>query len=84
MNISILTPDQEIFEGEIRAVFVPGIAGRFEVMKNHAPLVAALDKGSVKVDKADGGNMSFTISKGFIEVLNNEVALLVQGVEGLE
>ena len=79
MNITVLTPDQEIYQGKITSVKVPGIGGQFEVLKNHAPIVSALGEGPVRLKVSGGGDMSFSIEKGFIEVLNNEVSLLVQG-----
>ncbi|MEM1326675.1 MAG: ATP synthase F1 subunit epsilon [Bacteroidota bacterium] len=81
MNISILTADQSIFEGEITSVKVPGVLGEFQILNNHAPIVSALQEGKVTIKKADGEQMNFTIQQGFIEVLNNEVSLLVQGVQ---
>ena len=81
MNITVLSPDAQIFEGEITSVKVPGISGEFEVLRNHAPIVSALDKGRVRIIKSGGEDLKFTIEKGFIEVLNNEVSLLVQGVD---
>jgi len=80
MNLTVLTPDEEIFNGEVTSVKVPGADGQFEVLTGHAPIVAALIKGSVRLIKEKGEKMTFKINKGFIEVLNNEVALLVQGV----
>lgn len=80
MTISILSPDKEIFHGEITSVKIPGVRGQFEILNNHAPIVSALGDGAVRVIKKDGGNLSFSIEKGFVEVLNNEVSLLVQGV----
>ncbi len=79
MNITVLSPDQEIFEGTINSVKVPGVGGQFEVLNNHAPIVSALGEGEVRILKEDGEKMTFTIEKGFLEVLNNEVSLLVQG-----
>ncbi|NJK83718.1 MAG: ATP synthase F1 subunit epsilon [Saprospiraceae bacterium] len=79
MNLTILTPDQSIFSGEINAVKVPGFSGEFQILNNHAPLVAALRSGKVAIKKVDGQMMNFTIQKGFIEVLNNQISLLVQG-----
>ena len=100
MNISVLTPDKEIFHGVITSVKVPGTMGQFQVLKNHAPIVSSLEKGEVTLVVADGehrvyndetGNIetvlnpgksySFQIGGGFIEVLNNEIALLVRGVK---
>ncbi len=80
MNISVLTPDKEIFEGEITSVKVPGVGGQFEVLANHAAVVSALGSGEVRLLKTGGEKMTFKIEKGFIEVLNNKVSLLVQGV----
>lgn len=81
MVISVLSPDKEIFTGEIQSVKVPGITGQFEILQNHAPIVSALTEGSVRIRKASGEDFTFKIHKGFIEVLSNEVSLLVQGVE---
>ena len=81
MNITVLTPDKEIFKGEITSVKVPGTDGAFQILKNHAAIVSSLQKGTVTIAKADGSKMNLTIEKGFVEVLNNEVSLLVQGVK---
>lgn len=78
MNLTVLTPEQTIFDGSITSVKVPGIGGQFEVLKNHAPLVSALDKGEVRIKTAEGKVEQFAIVGGFIEVLKNEVSLLVQ------
>ncbi len=80
MNITVLSPDEEIFKGEITSVKVPGSSGQFEVLENHAPIVAALSEGTVRIAKKDGDTLTFEIQKGFLEVLYNEVSLLVQGV----
>ena len=81
MNISVLSPDKEIFQGKITSVKVPGTGGEFEVLNNHAPIVAALGEGNVRIIKEGGENVNFEIERGFIEVLNNEISLLVQGLK---
>ncbi len=81
MHISILTPDKEIFTGEINSVRVPGTDGQFQILKNHAPIISSLQSGEVEVLKADGSKLNFTIEKGFVENLKNNVSLLVQGVK---
>lgn len=80
MTISILTPDKEIFAGDIKSVKVPGVSGQLQILNNHAPLISSLQRGEVTVVKTDGAPIKFTIEKGFLEVLRNEVSLLVQGV----
>ena len=84
MNLVVLTPDKELFQGTVTSVNVPAIGGRFEVLKNHAPIVAALEKGEVRFQLTKGEKRSFRIEQGFIEVLRNEISLLVNGVEEIQ
>ena len=80
MHLVILTPDKELFHGKVKSVNVPALDGRFEVLNNHAPIVAALGKGEVRYQLTKGENKSLQIENGYIEVLRNEVSLLVTGV----
>lgn len=80
MNLVILSPEKEIFSGNVKSVKVPGSAGQFEMLENHAPIVSSLTKGEVRVLKANGEKMIFKVEGGFVEMLNNEVSLLVSGV----
>jgi len=81
MNITVLTPEKEIYQGAITSVKVPGINGQFEILNNHAAIVAALGQGDVRIVDTKGEKKIFKIKKGFIEVLKNEVSLLVQSVK---
>lgn len=81
MELIVLTPEKEIFQGAINSVKVPGANGQFEVLKGHAPIVSSLVTGPVRIIGSNGDKKIFNIAKGFIEVLGNEVSLLVQGVE---
>ena len=75
----ILTPEGSLFEGEVTGVQMPGAMGSFEVKANHAPLVSALDKGTVLVRKTDGP-VNYSISGGFVEVAKNKLTLLAESV----
>ena len=78
VNLEILSPEKVIFTGEVRGVILPGVEGGFEVLKGHAPLIAALGSGNVRVLDG-GGEESYVIESGFVEVLNNNVVVLVEG-----
>lgn len=80
MNLVVLTPDKEVFAGEIKSVKVPGVTGQFEILSGHAPIVSSLREGPIRIIDTKGSNTTYTITKGFVEVLNNEVSLLVQGL----
>jgi len=80
MNLTILSPEKEIFSGAVKSVKVPGTVGYFQMLDNHAPIVSSLQKGEVSIVKTNGEKMTFSVNGGFVEMLNNEVALLISGV----
>jgi len=84
MDLVVLTPEQEYFKGEITSLTVPGLSGEFEVLADHAPLVSALTSGEVKVKKNDGEELRFSVGRGFLEVINNDLALLVNDIKLLD
>jgi F-type H+-transporting ATPase subunit epsilon len=77
LNLTVLTPEKELFSGNITSVKVPGIKGQFEILKGHAPIVSALTNGNVRIIDSSGNKTEIAIAKGFIEVLRNEVSVLV-------
>ena len=85
MTLEILTPEKKLFSGDVYGVQMPGISGSFEVLDKHAPLVAALKAGRVKVlrDK-QSHTSSYDIQSGFVEVLNNKVTVLVEGAVAVD
>jgi F-type H+-transporting ATPase subunit epsilon len=85
MNLEILTPEKKLFSGEVYGVQLPGTNGMFEILDKHAPLVAALKNGNLKVlkDKFAGQAVNYTIQSGFVEVISNRATVLVEGATQL-
>jgi F-type H+-transporting ATPase subunit epsilon len=75
MEVEIITPDKKIFEGEAKSISLPGTDGWFQILNNHAPMVASLKKGIVKVDTASG-LQQFDINGGIVECGENKVVVL--------
>lgn len=80
MKLTILTPEKEVFSGDITSVKVPGTSGQFEILSGHAPIVSSLGKGQVRVLDTNGERSTYLITQGFVEVYQNEVSLLVRGL----
>ncbi len=78
MHLEIITPDRKVFEGEVTSANFPGADGSFEVLNNHAPLIAALKAGDVLLTSATGRD-TFHIEGGVVEVLRNNVIVLAEG-----
>ncbi|HXD93639.1 MAG TPA: ATP synthase F1 subunit epsilon [Bacteroidia bacterium] len=77
MHLEIITPDKKLFEGEAKSLTVPGSEGSLGVLNNHAPMIASLKKGKVKVTTASE-TKNFDIKGGVIEVLKNKVVVLAE------
>lgn len=78
MKVEIRTPDKSVFTGEATLVQLPGIDGLFEILQHHAPLVAALQKGKVKVQDKDSNTRFFEINGGVAEVLRDNILVLAE------
>ena len=77
MTVDILTPDTTLFSGEATFVGLPGSDGSLGILNNHAPLVTTLKAGQVVV-RAKGGEQTFDVNGGSVEVLNNVVTVLAE------
>jgi F-type H+-transporting ATPase subunit epsilon len=77
MHLDIITPDKKLFSGEVTSVLVPGTAGQFQVLNNHAAIISTLMKGKVVI-KTKEGEKSFEVKSGVIEVLKNNIVVLVE------
>ncbi len=82
MKLDILTPVKKIFEGDVYGVYLPGVQGYFELLENHAPIVAALGVGEMKILKDKNNNVeTYKINGGFVEMNNNKTVILIEGAE---
>lgn len=80
MKIDIITPDKNIYSGDVRSVRVPGRKGSFQVLKDHAPIISTLDAGIVIIADEEGKEERFEITGGVIEVKKNRIILLADSV----
>lgn len=78
MELEIITPEKKVFSGIVEAVKLPGAEGSFGILKNHAPIIASLKKGTVKVTDKNNKVENFEINGGVVEVLNNKVIVLAE------
>lgn len=54
MHLDIITPEKNVYSGEVDMVNLPGSDGSFGVMKDHAPIISTLKKGTIKVYQIEG------------------------------
>ncbi len=80
-SLEIIGPDKVVYRSEATSLTAPGVDGLFQVLYNHAPLLAQLGIGQMTVKAPDGKDADFAVSGGFVEVRNNHVVVLVDTVE---
>ena len=51
MTLEIITPEKELYNGTVTSVKVPGRAGEFEILNNHASIVSSLINGNIEMQK---------------------------------
>lgn len=77
-DVSLVTPDGPVFEGEVEMLIVPGADGEIGVLARHAPLIAMLKAGSTRVHvKRDGEVHEFATGPGFFKVEQDRALALV-------
>lgn len=76
MTIEIITPEKTIFKGKVSLVQFPGSSGSFEVLNGHAPMVASLKAGIIKLKDMESKITTIDIQGGTVEVENNYILVL--------
>jgi F-type H+-transporting ATPase subunit epsilon len=78
MKVEIITPEASLYSAEASYVFLPGTDGGMGILNNHAPLIASLKKGDVRVKDNAGKEHKFAIKGGTAEVFKNKVTILAE------
>jgi F-type H+-transporting ATPase subunit epsilon len=84
MQLEILTPEHRVYSGTVYGIQLPGIEGSFEILEKHAPMIASLGQGKMKIMKDKSQTELYEISGGFVEVLNNKATVLIEGATAME
>ena len=71
----IVTPESCAFDAEVESLVVPGVDGFYGVLSHHAPMIAAVGAGILKVSTG-GTDVFFSVGKGVLEVGEKNVLIL--------
>ena len=77
IQVDIVSAEGEIYSGQAQMVYLPAAEGEIGVAPLHAPLLALLKAGEVRVQLSDGGaDLSFYVGGGALEVQPTRVTVL--------
>jgi F-type H+-transporting ATPase subunit epsilon len=77
LKVSVISPEQTLFEGEATQVVAPAYDGEVGILTGHAPMMALLGRGTLRVS-AGGGERRFAVEGGFLQVVDNQVRVVTE------
>jgi F-type H+-transporting ATPase subunit epsilon len=78
LHVRLVTPDKVLIDETADAVELPSKSGYMEVLFGHAPLLAELGVGEVRLHGGQSGDQNYFVVWGFVEVLPDRVTILAQ------
>ncbi len=77
LYLEIITPTTTLYEGNVVLVDLPGVNGRFTILRNHGDIISILTEGKVRVIGEDSVERFFSCDSGSVECLNNKIVVLI-------
>jgi F-type H+-transporting ATPase subunit epsilon len=78
LQVRLVTPDRILIDQTADAVELPSRNGYLEVLFGHAPLLAELGAGEVRIHGGHAGEQRYNVNWGFVEVLPERVTILAE------
>jgi F-type H+-transporting ATPase subunit epsilon len=76
LKVSVISPEAVLFEGETDAVVAPAWDGEVGILTGHAPMMALLGKGVLRL--GGQGGKQFNVDGGFLQVVDNTVRVVTE------
>lgn len=83
-NLSIVTAEGLLYQGDIEMLVAPSVDGELGILTNHHPLVTKLGPGAMRVVKTDKTEQILFVNGGYLEVLNNKATILADAAENID
>ena len=80
-QVSVVTPERVLFDGEANIVIARGVEGEVGIQTGHAPMLLALDIGTLFVREPDGTETRAAVHGGFLDVRNDVCTVLADAAE---
>lgn len=86
LQFALVSPERELFQGEVDQVVVPGADGEFGVLPRHTPVMSTIKPGALRIFN-DGGERRIFVNGGFADVTSDGLTVLAEDavdLKGLE
>nr|YP_010424815.1 ATP synthase CF1 epsilon subunit [Galeola lindleyana]USH94220.1 ATP synthase CF1 epsilon subunit [Galeola lindleyana] len=80
LNLCVLTPNQIIWDSEVKEILLSTTSGQISVLPNHAPIATTLDIGILRI-RLNYKWFTVALTGGFVRISNNGITLLGNDAE---
>ena len=77
MILKIISAEEILFQGDVKAVHLPGTKGAFTVLPGHASLISTLNPGEIRYTDINGDDHSAKVGGGIVDVDSNIVSVCI-------
>jgi F-type H+-transporting ATPase subunit epsilon len=84
LDVEVLTPEGEVFNGEVRQLSTRTEVGEIGILANHAPVLGALQPTTLRLHVSDSETKRYAQSHGWLQVFDNTARVLVEEAIPLE
>jgi F-type H+-transporting ATPase subunit epsilon len=82
MRVTVISPEDSVFDGEATAVVAPAYDGEVGILPKHAPFMTLLGEGKLTVRQEDGADKTFRVRGGILQVMDDVVNVVTEHAEG--
>lgn len=72
----MVSPEAELFDGEVWQVSIPAVSGRFVIRSGHVPVVASIHEGVVEIARSENERVRFKVTSGIVEFSNAHCSII--------
>jgi F-type H+-transporting ATPase subunit epsilon len=77
LHAQVLTPEGEVFDGELEQLSTRTAVGEVGIRANHAPLVGRLVPAELRLHVSEGETIRYAQAEGWLEVFANKAVVLI-------
>jgi len=82
LQVEVVTPDEKIFDGEVKSIVVTAPDGEVGILPMHAPLIAELGEGALRLTRVeDGVVVQFMTKGGYLQIAEDRAIILTDSAE---
>jgi F-type H+-transporting ATPase subunit epsilon len=81
MQVHVVSATRELYRGNATAVFARSTEGEIGILPGHQPVLVALEISSVRVQEADGAEITYAVHQGFMEYRDERLTVLADVAE---